>query len=205
MTTIEHAFVGINTVFATGMYRKHGWQLVAVTAFASILPDWDALTFLWSVELFDTAHRSWGHSLLVCFLVSTVFAIIDYRFDFVTGMGRWFQRVSRLEMDQNALKPRTNFLIKPVFIWGFFANLAGLLHLLADIVVSGHPEMANWGVRVFWPFSNAEIAFPMISWGDIGVSIIFFTGMFAMLKWKSKVQPIAALIFVAVILYIIVF
>jgi len=92
MTTLEHAMVGANLVLASGLNRRFGWQLVAVAGVCAVLPDWDALTILWSVPLFDAAHRTWGHALLLCFTITAMFALLDYRLDLMTRLARCFSR-----------------------------------------------------------------------------------------------------------------
>jgi hypothetical protein len=43
----------------------------------------------------------------------------------------------------------------------------------------------------------------MVSWGDVGVSVAFVSGMFAMWRWPRHVQPIAALTLLAVVTYLV--
>ena len=44
----------------------------------------------------------------------------------------------------------------------------------------------------------------MVRWGDPGISIVFVIGMFAMVRWKTSLQLIAALTLMSVAVYIIV-
>lgn len=58
-----------------------------------------------------------------------------------------------------------------------------------------------WGVPLFWPFSDVTYAYPLVMWGDVGATLIFITSMFAMLRWKKRIQPIAAGSLLAVAAY----
>ena len=51
--------------------------------------------------------------------------------------------------------------------------------------------MPVWGVPLLWPFSDVAWAYPLVPWGDIGATIIFIAGMFAMLHWRAWTRTIA--------------
>jgi len=202
MTTLEHVLLGANGVLAAGLHRKYGWQLVAMTGIAATLPDWDGFSIFGGMTLFDKIHRAWGHGLLPCMIVSLLFAVTDYRFDLMTRLGRLFVRVTRITINPDLLIPRVTHSSGACVVWIIAALLAGLSHLIADIVFSGHPQYAHWGIQIFWPFSNQQIDGTLVPWGDIGVVLIFILGMFAMLRWKSRTQKIALITLGTVVIYL---
>jgi len=203
MTTIEHAFLGVDAVLATGLTRWYGWKLATVAGVIATLPDWDGLTLLWSVNLFDTAHRCWGHSIFVCMLLSALFASGDYRFDGINRIGWFFlKRFQGKGMAPDTFVLRNHFSWAATLVWVTVGVFAGFTHLIGDIIVSGHQSLQNWGIKVLWPLSDHEVAYPLIPWGDVGVSVIFSLGLFAMLRWQTRVRPIAIVTLVAVALYV---
>jgi hypothetical protein len=236
MTTIEHAFLGVNLVLATGLERRYGWQLVVLSGFCAVVPDWDALTIIYSFEVFGEAHRVWGHNLLVCILVGLFIGYFDYFYDIVTRVSIFLLRLFRVsglgnnfsvqgedsELCQNHSKiheaehasttsqsdcskvkliARTGYGMGFIF-WLFFAVVSSLSHLLADVVSSGAEGLPDWELKLLVPFSDRGFVYPLHSWGDVGVTLIFIAGMFAMLKWQSKTKPIAILTLLAVTGYI---
>ncbi|MEK6249797.1 MAG: hypothetical protein N2C12_16555, partial [Planctomycetales bacterium] len=57
----------------------------------------------------------------------------------------------------------------------------------------------------FWPFSKTtKWVYPMVDWGDPGITIVFVIGMFAMACWKTRLALIARLTLCFVLLYIII-
>ena len=201
MTTLEHAMVGANLVLAGGLDRRFGWQLVAVAGVCAALPDWDGFTILWSVSLFDVAHRSWGHGLLPCLIVAAVFALLDYRFDFMTRLAQCFSRWIKTTIPAKQLERRRTFTLSGAVVWMTVAAVAALSHLLADMVVSGTATLSDWDVKLLWPFSDRGFVYPLVPWGDIGNMLILIAGMFAMLRWKNRIQSIAALTLLGVVGY----
>ena len=201
MTTLEHAFVGANFVLASGFHRRFGWQLAAAGGVAAVLPDWDGITICWSVSLFDAAHRCWGHGLLPCVLVAMVFAVCDYRFDIMSRLARFFVKWLRVQVAMEPLETRRHFTMSGLFAWIVLAIIASLSHLAADVVVSGTATLSDWDVKIFWPFSERGVVYPLVPWGDVGNMAILLIGMFAMLRWKNRVQLIATLTLLGVIGY----
>jgi hypothetical protein len=116
VTTFEHAMLGINGALAAGLHGRYEWRVAALAGMAAIAPDWNGLTILGGVELFDHAHRAW----------------------------------------------------------------------------------------VFWPFSSRGFVFPLVRWGDIGVTIIFVVSMFAMIRKLASIQAIALITLTLVLMYIVV-
>lgn len=201
MTTLEHAMLASYGVLATGLYRSWGGQLAGAAGIASILPDWDGLTILISVPLFDAAHRCWGHGLLSCLIVSVIFATLDCRFDFVTRLVRLIIRITRTDIPADLLRLRPKPSISAYLIWNTVIFLAVLSHPFVDMIVSGSQGLSDWEIKIFWPFSEKGLVCPLIPWGDVGVLIIFFGGLFAMIRWKSHVQSIALLTLVLSAIY----
>ena len=201
MTTFEHAMLGIDGVLAVGLDRRWGWSLCAMAAVASAFPDWDGLTILGGASLFAAGHRIWGHALIVCLSVAAIFAMLDYRYDLMTRSARFFVRVTRLTIPNTQLTARTDFSPYGFAIWIVVAMAATVSHLIGDIVVSGTAELADWSIQPFWPFCKKGLVFPLVPWGDPGISIIFFVGMFAMLRWKHRIQTIAIVTLLAVAVY----
>ncbi len=81
-------------------------------------------------------------------------------------------------------------------------QLATWSHLAADLLFSGHAHLSDWGLKLFWPFSQTTYVFPAVRWGDPVPTIILVAGMFAMLRWRARVQGLAALTLVALVGYI---
>ena len=203
MTTIEHALLGTNLVLATGLEKRFGWQTVALGGVCAVASDWDGLTLLWSVSLFDAAHRVWGHNLLVCSIIALIVAVFDYRYDFITRTARRLVQWTKFALPDDRLEIRTVFSRSGLVVWFCVALIASWSHLAGDLVFSGTATLSDWNVKLFWPFADDGFVYPLISWGDVGVTIIFVLGMFAMLRWKNKTALIARLTLIAAFCYII--
>ena len=203
MTTIEHALLGSYLVLASGANRQFGWQLVAVAGVAAVVPDWDGLTMLYSASLCDVAHRCWGHALAVCLPIAFLMAIFDYRYDFVTRLTRFCVRRFRVAVDESKLISRSTFHTKGYLAWSLATSVATLSHVCTDMIFSGHANFADWPIKIFWPVSEIGFVFPMVPWGDVGVTIIFFCGLFAMVRWHKMTQRIAILTIATAAVYIV--
>ena len=188
MTTIEHALLAVNGVLAAGCQRRYGWQLAALAAVAAVSPDWDGLTIVVSFTTFAAGHRVWGHNIWACLLTAAVIASLDYRFDLVTRVGSWLAKTFRVPVPGEAFQLRRHFTLATWGMWLAVAALAALSHLLADMLVSGTAELPPWQVHLAWPFSKRGWVFPLVRWGDPGMTLIFVAGMFAMLRWKSRCE-----------------
>ena len=77
-------------------------------------------------------------------------------------------------------------------LWIAVGVIAAYSHLLMDVAFSAGRDQPIWGVPLFWPFSNATCAYPLVRWGDIGATLIFAASMFAMLRWPTRIRTIAA-------------
>lgn len=206
MTTFEHALVGIDGALALGLHRRYGWQIVALAGAVAVSPDWDVLPIAFSTQMFVDAHRVWGHNFLVTMSVAVLIAIIDYRFDVATRVARLFRRGSE-SSDENpklSLAPRQQRTMRGFAVWIAVAVAAAMSHLVADLIVSGTRSLPDWELQLLWPFSKRGWVFPMLRWGDPGVTLLFVAGMFAMLRWPQRTQGLAQLTMLLVIGYILV-
>jgi len=194
--------LGINGVVATGLHRRYGWQLAAIAGVAAIAPDWDGLTFLVSVPLFNESHRVWGHNVFACVFVGLVCGAIDFRYDMVTRCGRMLMRLLRVSVAPDLFHFRTTYPLRGFFVWIIVAIVAALSQIPADMVVSGTKVLADWPVKCFWPISDRGYVFPLVPWRDVGITIVFSVGMFAMVKWRNRTSMIAIATLIAVLLYI---
>jgi membrane-bound metal-dependent hydrolase YbcI (DUF457 family) len=202
MTTYEHAMLGVTGTLAAGLHRKYGWEIVALAGFVAVLPDWDGLSLLFGAAAFDRVHRTLGHNLLVCILLGAVVAALEYRYRLAR---RWKEyagrRMSMFRSKEGSPEP-SDFRSRELCIWVLTGALASLSHLAADLVFSGHQVLSDWGIRLFWPFSDRFWAYPMVSWGDPAVTVVFAGGMFAMVRWPSRLRTVAGLTLTFVFAYI---
>ncbi len=201
MTAPEHSMLAINLVIASGLNRQYGWRPAAAAGLAAILPDWDGIPILWSAAQFDHIHRCWGHSLLSCLLLAIPLAVLDCRFDLMSKLAVFFFRTVHVTIPEAVFQKRADPTVKDYFVWISVLSLAVLTHPFADMIVSGGQGLSNWDVRILWPFSDQGFVCPMIAWGDVGVLILFFCGMFAMIRLKKHLQTVAVLTLAAVICY----
>ncbi len=196
--------LGINGALAAGLHHRHSWKIAALAGVAAASPDWDGLPIIFSQSAFATAHRLWGHNGMACVLVGLTLAICDYRFDLVTRAGRALGKIFRFDITDATLALRTTFTPTELWTWIFVAILASLTQLPVDMVISGTATLGDWELRPFWPFWNEGWVFPMVRWGDVGITLIFIAGMFALLRWPSRLQFIAGITLASVFLYVVV-
>jgi len=202
MTTFEHAMLGVNGALAAGLDRRWGWPIVALAGFVAVLPDWDGLAILFGVAVFDRVHRTVGHNLLVCLSLGALVAALEYRFSLALRVKQWAGRHLRAPASQEPSPKRSVFRLGELSTWVIVGVVASLSHLAADVVFSGHPKLSDWGLRLLWPFSDRLWAYPLVSWGDPGATLVFVAGMFAMLRWRSSRQLIAGLTLTLVLGYV---
>lgn len=204
MTTYEHAMLGVTGSMAAGLDRRFGWPIVAFAATASVLPDWDGLGILLGPRMFDLLHRTAGHNLLVACLLGAVAGLLDYRYSLICRtvdlIGRW----SRWVRSQVTVPIRTVFSTGELWVWIGVGVVASLGHLATDMVFSGHARLADWGLQLLWPFSDQAWVFPMVRWGDVGATLVFVAGMFAMLRLPLHRQAVARLTLLALVGYIVI-
>ena len=87
--------------------------------------------------------------------------------------------------------------------WCLTAAAAALSHLAADLVFSGGAGLTDWELKLWWPLSERGYVYPLVRWGDVGVTLIFVLGMFALVRWPKLTQRIAAATLGCVALYVI--
>lgn len=201
MTTFEHAMLGTTGALAAGLHRR-SWQLVAIAGVAAVLPDWDGLSLLFGAAAFDQFHRAVGHSIWTATVVTILVALAEYRLRLMARLaillGRWFDGLPAEMTNLHGNDP----VREGAFVWTLTAVLAAWSHLATDLLFSGHAQLSDWGLKLFWPFSAQAYVFPVVRWGDVLPTLIFVFGMFAMLRWRSRVQGLAALTLLAFVGYI---
>ena len=206
MTFFEHAMLGSTLALAAGLHRRFGWRIVIMAGVAAMLPDWDGLTLIFGSSAYDLAHRVWGHNLLVAGCSGGLVGVAEC---FWNVSDRVRQRLARFAPSLASPTPlsspdgdsRTPALYLTWFLIGAVASFS---HLAADLVYSSHPRMQDWPLRLLWPFSRRDFAFPIIHWGDLGATIIFVAEMFAVYFWPSRIRVIASATLTAVVGYILV-
>jgi membrane-bound metal-dependent hydrolase YbcI (DUF457 family) len=200
MTTFEHVLLGVNGALVLGLHERFGWQAAALAGVAAAAPDWDGLTILAGAALFADAHRVWGHNLLACALLGLAIAAFDHRYDLITRGGRLLARMLPGVAVGARVERGTRF--GRFATWTAVAVLAAVSHLAMDMLFSGTATLSDWELQLLWPFSSRGWVFPLVPWGDVGVSVIFFCGMFAMIAWRSRLRLIAGMTLLGVIAYI---
>jgi hypothetical protein len=187
--------VGVHTALLLGLHSNFGWRCVAIAAIASNIPDWDGLLFLIDHQLFDRGHRVWGHNVFAIAIQSLLIGVLQWRLDFLGKMRRRIENLlpKGTPNDQNCDK-----------LWVLIAVLYGfqILHLFCDAVVSGGKNLSDWAVKPFWPISNFDLIYPMIRWGDVGPTIILFTGIIGLAKLKRHIRWITATTLAALCIYL---
>jgi hypothetical protein len=204
MTSFEHAMIGINGALAVGLHRRHEWKIVAFSGVVAISPDWDGATIMAGMTTFNQAHRVWGHNFFVVVLVSVCLAALDYRFDLVTRVARATMRIIKRDPQQFTLRDAAQRRPTGWFVWLGVGVFAALSHLPADLVFSGGYGLPDWELKLLWPISHEGFVYPMIPWGDVGVTIVFAAGMFAMVRWPAKIQGLACSALLLMVAYVVI-
>ncbi len=202
MTTYEHAMLGVTGALAAGLHRKYGWEIVALAGFVAVLPDWDGLSLLFGAAAFDRVHRTLGHNLLVCTLLGACVAALEHRYRLARRLKEYAGRRMSMFRSKEGSAERSDLHAGGLCLWVAVGVLASLSHLAADLVFSGHSVLSDWGIRLFWPFSDRFWAYPLVSWGDPAVTVVFAGGMLAMVRWPSRLRTIAGLTLTLVLAYI---
>jgi hypothetical protein len=127
---------------------------------------------------------------------------LDYRWDLVTRVARRLARWGRVKIADSHLAVRREFTGTGLQVWLLITVLAALSQLPADLVVSGTATLGDWELQLFWPWSDRGYVFPLVRWGDAVISVVFATGMFAMVGWPAQIQRIAACTLAGVLAYI---
>jgi membrane-bound metal-dependent hydrolase YbcI (DUF457 family) len=192
MTIFEHAMLGATGSIAFGLHRRYSWRIVLVASVAAVVPDWDGLTLLLDLEAFAAGHRLWGHNLLACLLAGSAVALFEYRYAAFSRPGLKLLRAIGISVGRAATElQRARRPPGRPAAWLAVGTAAAISHLPADMLVSGTAELPHWHIHPFWPFSNAAYVYPLVHWGDAGLTIVFVVGMFAM-AWRPQcAQPLA--------------
>jgi membrane-bound metal-dependent hydrolase YbcI (DUF457 family) len=197
MTTFEHALLGINGAIAVGLHRRpHGWKWVASSGVAAIAPDWDGLPMLINMSRFETGHRVWGHNIFTCALMAMLLTVLFVKLDL------WERIVAFHASLQKHASPLKNQTKSTWFAWWLVMFVAALSQIPADIVVSGGKGLTDWPLQPLWPISNFSVVYPMVPWGNVGVSVLFALGMIAMAKQTRHLQTISRITLMTVTIYI---
>ncbi|MSR31192.1 MAG: hypothetical protein EXR99_06750 [Gemmataceae bacterium] len=198
MTTFEHAMFGANLALVTGWTRKQGWGLALMAALAAALADWDGLSILFGGEAYSQIHRVWGHNLFATLFLGAMVGALAYLAFLSHGVR---EKTRRWIKDLNPLQPPP-YSNASLACWIFTGCIASISHLPADMIYSGHKEMTNWPVKIFWPAHEQGYVLPLVAWGDLTSTFLFILAMFAMYRWPAKAQAIAFLALLAVNAYI---
>ena len=203
MTTFEHFMVGVSIPLAMGLQKRYGWRIATLGGVSAAMPDWDALPYLFSNEIYAAAHRVWGHNLIIAALLGAAIAGIELKCDLAGRMRRFIGKQYPNFLPPNILpfEAGTSLTPKDCMIWTGIAILCQWSHLPIDMAYSGGNGLAPWPLQLLWPFSNREFSFPMVPWGDVGATMIFVLEMFALLKRPQQATSAAILGLFAVSLY----
>lgn len=182
----------MDAALVLGLHRRYGWKVPGIVAIAGTVPDIDGFSIFGGFSLFERAHRVWGHGLFSACILSFVIGSLDYRFDIITRMSRFFGRHIK-DFDAEKFELRDRFTFRGCLSWGGLCLFGCLTHLFGDVIVSGNSEYPDWPVMLFWPFSDRGFVYPLLSWGDLVPSVILFGGALAMLRWRKYTQMTAAL------------
>jgi hypothetical protein len=194
--------LGFNGAVAAGLHRQHGWKITAMAGVAAVSPDWDGLMIVVSRSAFAEGHRLWGHNVLACIVVGLIIGVLDYRLDLVTRCAGVLRKVIRFRDEDVHLSLRSDFTSHGLWTWMLVAMVAALSQLPVDMVISGTATLPAWELQPFWPFSDKTWIFPLVPWGDVGITVIFIAGMFAMARWRRRLQWISCVTLAAVFCYI---
>ncbi len=203
MTTFEHALLGVNGALALGLHQRYGWRVVALAGAAAILPDWDGFPMLFDMSRFESGHRVWGHNLLACLVAGLLFGSADWYWNLSGRLVEWLSRfgvkATATEIPVDSRSERRRWLV-----WVSVATLAALTQIPADAVVSGGQGLTDWALKPLWPFSETGFVYPMVPWGNIGMTVIFAVGMILLAKFPLRAQSIAVSTLTLVALFVLV-
>lgn len=192
MTTLEHALLGVNAALALGLHKRFGWRVVPLAAIAAVAPDWDGIPMLFDMARFESGHRVWGHNVLACAVVGLLLVVLDHRFNYTGWIAKQFAKLNSKGKPASDLTSVLADRGKFRWIsWFAIATTAALTQIPADLVVSGGSGLSNWPLKPLWPFSTVECVYPLVPWGNVGVTVIFAIAMLGQAKFPSRAQSIA--------------
>lgn len=201
MTVYEHAMLGSSVSLLGNVHRRHGWGLVAAAAAAGALPDWDGLSLAFGPTAYADVHRAWGHNLLAAALAGAAVGGVGYLCHRSVRVRRAALRF--LPPTGPAAAPAPPFAPHALAVWVAVGVVAALSHLPADLIYSGGAGLPDWPVPLLWPFSHRGYAYPMVPWGDLGVTLLFVGEMFALYRWPRSARAVAALALAAGAVYLV--
>lgn len=194
---------GATLILAVGCHRTQGWGIAAMAACAAALPDWDGASIAFGGSAYAKVHRVWGHNILVAGGMGALVGGIGYLAHLSTRFRRKLSlATARFWPRRDLTAPTPVYSGHALLLWCLIGVLAGLVHLPADIVYSGHPEMRSWPVPLLWPFTDQGCVWPLVNWGDITSTLIFVAAMFGVYFWPKRTQLIAVLALAGVLGYI---
>jgi hypothetical protein len=203
LTFYEHGMLGGTLALALGSHRRHGWPIVFMAGIAGALPDWDALSLAFGPVAYSTVHRVWGHNLLAVVLGGSVVGGLGllclHSVRIRTGVQ---QLLAKLGQPATAQQTPPSFSVPTLAVWMAIGVLAGLSHLPADLIYGGSPGTPDWPLPLLWPFSQRQWAIPLLSWGDLGPTLLFLAEMFALYRWPALAVLIAWLTLIALLSYL---
>jgi membrane-bound metal-dependent hydrolase YbcI (DUF457 family) len=191
MMYYDHALLGATVALASGAHRRHGWPVVVMAAVAAMLPDWDGLSKPFGPAAYARAHRVWGHNVAAAVLAGGLFAAAAY-----------LARLSARERAPYRFGAGRPFSRRDLAAWVALGVLAGLTHVLADLVYSGRRMSPDWPVALLWPFTERGWAFPLVPWADWGVTLILAGGLAAACCRPRSARALAAVTLLATVGYV---
>lgn len=149
---------------------------------------------------YASVHRVWGHNLLVATVSGVVCGAIGYACYLLARMRKYARRwLSELKLSNEVPAYSVLHLVQ----WILVCVLAACSHLPADVIYSGHPELASWPVPLLWPFSDQGYVWPLVVWGDLTTTLVFAGEMFALYRWPQRAQVIALITLLSVNGYVV--
>ncbi len=191
MTSYEHFMLGVNGTLAAGLHRRYGWSLAALAGTAAVLPDWDGLSLALGAAAFDRVHRVWGHNLFAAVVLGGIVAALEYRLGWLAKGVRWLSTQLKSPDSREACRSLARRTPGGWAVWISVGVVASLSHIGTDMLFSGHETLTDWGIQLFWPFSDRAWVYPVVRWGDPTVTILFALGMLAMAYRPQYVQRTA--------------
>jgi membrane-bound metal-dependent hydrolase YbcI (DUF457 family) len=201
MTVYEHAMLGATLALAVNAHRRHGWGLVAAAAAAGALPDWDGLSLALGPTAYADVHRVWGHNLLAAAVAGAVAGALGYLCHRSVRVRRAALRLLPPSASADTAPPP--FAPHALAVWVTVGVVAALSHLPADLIYSGGAGLPDWPVPLLWPFSRCGYSFPLVPWGDLGVTLLFVGAMFALYRWPRSARAVATLTLAAGAAYLV--
>lgn len=202
MTTPEHTLVGVHFAIASGILNRYGWRAVVLAGLVSNIPDLDGLPFLVDTDTFVAIHRIWGHNVTAILFSSVLVTLAQYRWDFLGAMTNRICRVCMATTSTPISLPSYEKPLPPLAVLAITV-ICQLIHLPCDMVVSGGYRMADWPVKPWWPFFKTGYVFPMIPWGDPGVSVVVMIGLIALARDMRHSRMISAGTLAMLVVYLV--